>query len=170
MITKLADFLAEKAKKTTAPAVNENEGTPVVETPAAPVAEVPVETPVATPTETPVAEVPVTTPGAETNEFFGMGNKVINLATYQGSKDAVAFVTQRKDLMKNYYAYFMKDGAMDQPTADKAVMALYDFAKGIPLLNKYALTYNAPNLTINPNKDGILKALVSGASGNTAMS
>lgn len=99
------------------------------------------------------------------------GAKTINLDTYNASKDATNFVATRKDLMKNYYAYFCKDNIMDQATADKAVMALYDIANGIPLLNKFAFSYDAENntLNINPNKDGVLKALVSGATGNAVV-
>jgi len=113
----------------------------------------PVETKVADPVLGPNGD-PI--PAQPVEELFGFGKKVVNLDSASPSKDAQEFVSTRKNLLPGYYAQFMQKMGMDQPTADKAIMAVYDFAKGIPLLNKYELSYDAAtkSLTINPNKAG----------------
>jgi hypothetical protein len=98
------------------------------------------------------------------------GIKKVDLSKYVPSTEAKKFLTDNLD-KSFYYSYFTKDNAMDKDTASKAIMAMFDAAgKATPLLNKFKIEYNAPVLTIDPNPKGLFKALISGASGNTATS
>lgn len=84
------------------------------------------------------------------------GVKTLNLTTLNVSKEAQDFITKRKDLKATYTKALTKMG-MDVADIDIAIMAIYDFGKGTPMLNKYELTYddNAKTLKINPNGKGL---------------
>lgn len=84
------------------------------------------------------------------------GVKTYNLSDLKASKEAQDFVTKRKDLKPTYVKALTKFG-MDETNIDNAIMALYDFAKGVPILKKYELTYDEKNntLKVNPNGKGL---------------
>jgi hypothetical protein len=90
------------------------------------------------------------------DEFFGLGKKVIDLNTLKPSADAVAFVT-RHPASKGAIGEFLKKFNMDNTLASKAVEAVYDYAKGIPMLSKYGFTFDPQTnrLQIDPNKGGL---------------
>jgi len=94
----------------------------------------------------------------EINEgLFGNKKYVLN-DTLKSSKEALDFVTNpaRAKSMKVYSDVLTKHG-MDAETIKKAVAAIYDFGNGVPLLNKYTLTYDAATKTmeVNPNGKGL---------------
>lgn len=73
--------------------------------------------------------------------FFDGAKTVVLDDTLKASKEATEFVAQRKDLMKVYTQYLTKVG-MPADQIAKAVTALYDFKKGLPVLKTLDLTYN----------------------------
>lgn len=92
-----------------------------------------------------------------TNEIFGFGKKTYNLTDVKASKEAMDFYTQRKDLVAKYNEFFVGKQGMTEEQAKNAIMALYDFGKGMPLLKKYSLDFNkeANTFTVDPNGKGL---------------
>lgn len=94
----------------------------------------------------------------ELNEGFFGNQKYVLDDKFKSSKEALDFVTNpaRAKSMKVYSDALSKHG-MDAETIKKAVAAIYDFGKGVPLLNKYTLTYDLPSKTleVNPNGKGL---------------
>ena len=90
------------------------------------------------------------------SELFGFGKKAIALNAIKPSQNAVAFVTKHP-AARNAIGEFKKHYNMDDNLAKNAVMAVYDFAGGVPLLGKYGFDFNPQTmtLTIDPNKGGL---------------
>jgi len=90
------------------------------------------------------------------NELFGFGKKAVALNAIKPSQGAVDFVTKHP-AARNAMAEFKKKYNMDDNLAKNAVMAVYDFAGGVPMLSKYGFDFNPQTmaLTIDPNKGGL---------------
>lgn len=86
------------------------------------------------------------------SELFGFGKKAVALNAMKPSQDAVAFVT-RHPASRNAVNAFVTNYKLDPETAKKAVMAVYDFGGGVPMLDKYGYSYDPQTmtLTIDPN-------------------
>jgi hypothetical protein len=91
------------------------------------------------------------------NEFFGFGKKTYNLTSLKPSKDAVDFYNNRKDLVGRYNKFFVGKEGMTEDQAKNAIMAIYDFGNGAPLLNKYTIEFNKDTntLVVDPNGKGL---------------
>ena len=91
------------------------------------------------------------------NELFGFGKKTYNLAALKPSKDAVDFYNTRKDLVKKYNEFFVGKEGMTEEQSKNAIMAIYDFGGGMPLLKKYTIEFNKDtnSLVVDPNGKGL---------------
>lgn len=100
------------------------------------------------------------------NEAFGLSNivngikgiKTYNLTDFKPSQEAIDFYNQRKnDLVPKYNEFFVGKQGMTEEQAKNAIMALYDFGKGQPLLKKYTLDFDKTtnSLKVDPNGKGL---------------
>lgn len=86
------------------------------------------------------------------------GIETFNLLNYKPSQDAIDFYDTRKnDLVPQYNKFFITKQGMTEEQAKNAIMALYDFGKGQPLLKKYTLDFDktANTLKVDPNGKGL---------------
>lgn len=92
---------------------------------------------------------------SEVNEFFSFGKKKIKLDDLEPSEDAADY-TNRHPAAKKLMAALSKFNIIGD-LAKKAIQAIYDFADGPPMLNKYNLDYDEKTheLTIDPNGKGL---------------